>query len=95
MAPKKVGRYELQEEIGRGGMGVVFKAKQVDLDRLVALKMIDVSKQASPADLQRFRAEAAGVLGMDQRPNTEQKSDECENRNSKEDDGEEPNNKVK
>jgi serine/threonine protein kinase len=58
------GRYELYEELGRGGMGVVFRARQTDLDRLVAVKMILVNRLASRDDIRRFyqEAQAAGRL---------------------------------
>ena len=62
--PQPFGKYELLEEIGRGGMGVVFRARQTDLDRLVAIKMILSSRLASADDVSRFHAEAkaAGSL---------------------------------
>ena len=54
----KIGEYELREEIGRGGMGVVYRAYQQSLDRTVALKMIPNAAFAASQDLARLRAEA-------------------------------------
>jgi eukaryotic-like serine/threonine-protein kinase len=58
------GKYELLGELGRGGMGVVYKARQKDLDRLVALKMILGSSLASPELVTRFHAESRSTARL-------------------------------
>jgi serine/threonine-protein kinase len=58
------GKYVLGAELGRGGMGVVYRARQIDLGREVALKMVLSTHLASPDALERFQEEARAAAGL-------------------------------
>jgi WD40 repeat protein len=63
-APRSVPGYEVLGELGRGGMGVVYLARQLGLNRLVALKMILAGEHAGPEQVGRFRVEAEAVARL-------------------------------
>lgn len=65
MAGKRLGDYELQDEIGRGGMATVYRAQQLNLERVVAVKVIERSLIHNPQELQRFQQEAQMIARLE------------------------------
>lgn len=63
--PEELGDYQLMEEIGRGGQGLVYRARQKSLNRIVALKIIGLGRWATKAHIKRFRLEAEAAASLD------------------------------
>jgi serine/threonine-protein kinase len=63
------GRYEIQARVGEGGMGVVYRSRQISIDRIIALKMLNSQMAADPTWVQRFYNEAKACSRL-QHPNT-------------------------
>jgi serine/threonine protein kinase len=62
--PKRIGKYEILDEIGRGGFAVVYSARDTELDRVVALKVLHPQLTTDPRFIQRFRQEARTAAGL-------------------------------
>ncbi|TWU37472.1 Serine/threonine-protein kinase PrkC [Novipirellula aureliae] len=64
---EQIGDYKIVRELGRGGMGIVYLAKQRTLDRLVALKVISLGQLSGGEEIARFHAEAESAARLDHR----------------------------
>ncbi len=67
--PRKLGPYELLDEIGHGGMGIVYRARHEGLGTICAVKVMIAGEHASPESLGRFHREASAVSRMGKHPN--------------------------
>jgi len=65
LAGTKLGNYEIESLLGRGGMGVVYKARQISLNRPVALKILSPNLSANASFVKRFQREAQAVAQLD------------------------------
>ena len=66
MDGRRLGDFEIIREIDRGGMGIVYEARQLSLDRHVALKVLPAEMTADPLSLQRFEREAKALAALNQ-----------------------------
>ncbi len=64
IAPRRFGKYELQERLGRGGMAEVWKALDTQLQRYVAIKVLQANLQADPNFVSRFTHEAQTIAAL-------------------------------
>lgn len=63
--PQRIGSYRIEEKLGGGGMGEVYRAYDEDLDRQVAIKLIRTTEMGSATSQERFRREARTVAALD------------------------------
>ncbi|MEL7337874.1 MAG: hypothetical protein AAFN70_16890, partial [Planctomycetota bacterium] len=66
-AARRLGDFELIEEIGRGGMGVIYRAREMSLDRIVALKTLPFAALTDPQRIERFKLEARAAATLQHR----------------------------